>query len=784
MVIIPGKYILSLLILLSSVCDITAQVLQVVKDSNTEFYGYKKEGQEKWNIEPQFEIAHAFNREGVAVVKTEKGYTMITQKGKKLFDTYFDRFGWSDDADTTSAPLFYSNLIGVKSGNKWGVVSAKGKEIVPVSYEILNYFVNGVTIVSKQKRFGALNAQGEEIIPTTFQKLRFMAGSLPLLVAKNNGLQGIVNMKGDWILPLEYITVKWAGKQLIAAMTQNGEWLFVTHNGEPFSDALYSDWKWYHKEKKLLLNRNGRYGLLDENANEIYPTINKKISFTDSTILVESYPLIELGTVEGDLLSLWHCDSISYAGEELVRYYTSGKVGIATKEGMNLFYNFYDEVQDFEDGQAIVRKGNRYGVCDSLGRLIIPIDFISLKKMPTGHYWTLNTENFPDVYDHKGKNLTMHHYDIVGEYSQGKYLVRKARLYGYLDSNLEEWISPQFKDAESFIGPYAVVRTNDYYGVLGLDKEWKITPIIDRLKTISEGLFYFEDNQEWGTLGIDGIEWFRTDSATVESFHDGYVIMKRRGDYGLLTSKGRQSLSTSYDSLDLMYLKEGRIDMYLDSTWLYKVVDDREGEPHREAYNLYEHVEKPTEGFSLVTIGGKYGSMDYLGRLRLSCRYESMRKFSEGLAPFALNRKWGFIDQEDVIILQPRYEDLYELKDNMAIAKSRGKWGVVNKNGNIIIPFEYEKVERSAFNNWYIWEKEGKQGIYKPGGIKGIYGKYDQINDLGIDYVIVEKGNKIGVDRIDGLNTWKIQYSSIHLLDNNKWFSLEKEIGKEYSSSL
>lgn len=761
-----------------------SQELTVTKDSVSELYGYKNLESDSWVIKPSYLNAFPFNFDGVAVTKGNKGYQLINRKGKIITKYSFERIGWSDDADSTSNPLFYGSLIGVKSKNKWGVINSKGKEVLPISYKTLNYFVNGITIVSKDNRYGALNSEGEEVIPTTFQKLRFLAGGLPLLVAKNNGLQGVVNLEGDWILPLEYLKIKWAGKKLIAAMTQDGMWVFVKHDGQYFSEDLYSSWKWFHREKKLLLNNNGRYGLLDENSNEIYPTIYKDIYFTDSTIITESFKTIELGTLEGEKLSKWYCDSISYAGDNLIRYYTSGKIGIANSNGENKFYDFYEEVGDFEDGQAIIRKKNKYGVCDSLGRLVIPIQYVSLKRMPTGHYWTLDKENYPDVFNHKGKNLTMHNYDMVGEYSQGKYLVRRARLYGYLDSDLNEWISPQYKDAESFVGPYAVVRTNDYYGVIGLDKKWKITPIIDRLKTISEGLFYFEDNQQWGTLGIEGIEWFRTDSATVESFHDGYVVMKRRGNFGLLTSRGKQTLSTKYDSLILENLSIGRVEMYLGNTWLYKDVDDFEGEPHKNSYTLYNEYSYPSEGYSKVKIGERYGFMDYLGRLRLSCRYEAVKNFSEGLAPFALNKRWGFINKEDIITLQPRYEDLFGLINNTAKAKSRGLWGVIDKEGKVIIPFDYENVQRTPYNNWYIWEKNGKMGIYMPGGIKGIYGKYQNIVDLGEGYVKVNKGNKWGLDRIDGFNTWRIEYIDIHLLKNKKWLSLDLEPSKKTSKPL
>ncbi|AZQ64239.1 WG repeat-containing protein [Flammeovirga pectinis] len=778
------KKIIIALIVFSYTTISNAQNLKAIQAEDSGLYGFKKDTDIDWKISPQFENAFNFSNVGIAVVKTREGYSLINTKGKRLTDDYYDRFGWADDADTTRSPLFYGNLVGVKKNDVWGVINTKGKVIISPQFKFLNYYSDGISIVENKKgRLGAVDTNGKEIIPITFQSLRFLAGGLPLLVAKNNGVQGVINLKGEWVLPLDFITVKWAGNKLLAAMTQKGEWLFVYHNGEHYSEEFYSNWKWYHKQKKLLLNRNGRLGLLDENANVVFETKCKSISFNDSSIIAEKFPKIELGDINKKLLSTWYCDSLSFAGDSLIRYYTSGKVGIATSTGKNKFYNFYSEVSDFIDGQAIVNKNNKFGVCDINGVLIVPVKYNSIKRMPTGHYWTLDKESYPDVYNKQGENLTMHKYDMIGEFSQGKYLVRRARLYGYLNADLSEWIEPQFKDAESFVGPYAVVRTSDYYGVIDLEKKWEITPIIDRLKTISQGLFYFEDNQQWGTLDINGIEWFRTDSATVESFTDGFVVMKRRGNYGLLTNKGELTLHTRYDSLDLSHLKNDRVDMYLDSTWLYKSVFDEDGEPLRNAYTQYSTIEQPTEGFAAVKVGERYGFMDYLGRMRLSCRYQAVKPFSEGLSAFELNNRWGYINKEDQIVLQPKYQELMPLKEDMAKAKLRGKWGVINHSGKNIIPFNYENVERSPYNNWYVWEKGGEMGIYTPGGIKGIYGKYDNITDLGNDYVIVNEQDKLGIDRIDGFLIWPQRYNSIKLLSNKEWFSLKYK-GKEIYRKL
>ncbi|WP_044229294.1 WG repeat-containing protein [Flammeovirga pacifica] len=709
--------------------------------------------------------------------QNESGYLLLNKKGKVVTPQPFEDMGWSDDANPESKPLFYYDVIGVYQNGKWGVINNKGKQVAPIKYDMINYFSNGVSIVSLNGRYGAINTKGDEVISLAFQKMRALAGNVPMFVVTNNGLQGLINQKGEVILPIEYITIKWAGNKLLAAMTQKGTWHLVDYQGQLFSKEEYSDWKWNHQHKKLVLDKNGRKGMLDEVGKTEYEIKYKSFTFSDTSITVEKFPELILGDIKGEQFSSWNCDSLSFASDTLVKYYVDGKTGIASIHGKNVFFNLYDEVGEFINGLAIVKKKNTYGVCTTKGKLIVPLKFKNVKRMPTGHFWTLDKNNFTDIYSQEGKNLTYHNYDMVGEYSQGKYLVKKARKYGYLNSQLQEWIPPTYTDAESFVGPYAVVRTDDYYGVIDLEKNWVITPIIDRLKTISEGLFYFEDNQMWGTLSHDGYEWYRTDNATVEYFENGYVIMKKGGKFGLLTNKGELFLHTNYDSLNFDYLAEGRVDMYIDSTWLYKYVEEVEGEPKRDAYDKYDSVGTPHEAFTKVKMGNKYGFMDYLGRTRLTPQFEDVKFFSEGLAPFKLNNRWGFINKGDHIYLQPRYQELLPLVNNMAIAQKNNYWGVIDRDGNVIIPFKYEKIERTQFNNWYVWEKGGKKGIYKPGGVKGIYGKYQEIDDLGNDYVIVKQNEKFGLDRIDGYTSWSSQYVQIRLLRNKVWVELIKNKG-------
>lgn len=64
------------------------------------------------------------------------------------------------------------DLVAVHADNKWGLVDLTGKEITPLKYDEIDYFQNGLSIVTSNKNKGCVNIQGKEVIPVKYSRVK------------------------------------------------------------------------------------------------------------------------------------------------------------------------------------------------------------------------------------------------------------------------------------------------------------------------------------------------------------------------------------------------------------------------------------------------------------------------------------------------------------------------------------------------------------------------------------------------------------------------------------
>ncbi len=79
-----------------------------------------------------------------------------------------------------------------------------GDEIIPVQYDEISNFVDGVARVSKNGRYGFVNTLGQEFIPTIYDSATIFSNGLA--VVESNGLFGLVDIQGRTVVPCNYAT--------------------------------------------------------------------------------------------------------------------------------------------------------------------------------------------------------------------------------------------------------------------------------------------------------------------------------------------------------------------------------------------------------------------------------------------------------------------------------------------------------------------------------------------------------------------------------------------------
>lgn len=198
-------------------------------------------------IPPTYQKAFPF-KQGLAKVQKEgtKHYMYINLKGEPVIqDFYTDMFDSSDNANIVTVLLrenneckykvydFKGNLLGnydnfrknrtgnavfaVKKDGKWGYIDANGKIVIPLEYEEVADFSEGLAPVCKNGKWGYINLKKEVVIPFKFANSKmysFKNGVARYCYTGGNSLHsddvnGLINLKGEIIVEPKYKSIEY-----------------------------------------------------------------------------------------------------------------------------------------------------------------------------------------------------------------------------------------------------------------------------------------------------------------------------------------------------------------------------------------------------------------------------------------------------------------------------------------------------------------------------------------------------------------------------------------------
>ncbi len=129
--------------------DFSKEGLALVKLSDK--YGYiDKSG--KIVINPQFEDAYSFGEEGLAIVKLSDKYGYIDKSGKIVINPQFeDAYDFGEEG-----------LALVKLSDKYGYIDKSGKIVIDTQFYYAEEFKNGLALVGGEK-YGYINKSGKYV---------------------------------------------------------------------------------------------------------------------------------------------------------------------------------------------------------------------------------------------------------------------------------------------------------------------------------------------------------------------------------------------------------------------------------------------------------------------------------------------------------------------------------------------------------------------------------------------------------------------------------------------
>ncbi|MDF3026557.1 MAG: hypothetical protein K0S23_864 [Fluviicola sp.] len=265
------------------------------------------------------------------------------------------------------------HLFVVKKNNKYGVINKKGILVIPLEYESLSPIGSNATseffyYAKKDGKAGIISEDNRVTIPFEFEQLNFkktyFETNIRVKGKPNN--RGVIDLKGKEIIPCIYtgIVGDYDGFYIVSKGRSNKDLVvgMTDLNGKFILDTIYSEYyKYGNNDSNFLIQFNQR----------------EKPNSSRTTSGIYDLRLKQFVLSPGK----YSVSRIVYQyGRDVHIKTNSGYLhGWAGKSGKLLIEPIYEELSATWDSPfLIVKKDGKYGVVDSLGKVILPIKYEGL----------------------------------------------------------------------------------------------------------------------------------------------------------------------------------------------------------------------------------------------------------------------------------------------------------------------------------------------------------------------------------------------------------------------
>lgn len=390
-------------------------------------------------LQPEYDSVHPENDDRNAIIVVVRGdkWGVCDYEGNMLIDCLYTK-------------LFraYSNFLIAKQGTRYGVIDLHGKVQIPFVYDYISAYYKESTIteqdrevykheavfyvekngrsevVNLTRRDGSNNVVSHIDVPDDYQPI------------KENGKYGFVNYLGEKI-SCQYENVRDTFSQGLAAVVKDKRIGFIDKTGAvkipfeyPYSESFFNYFQYgYAKfsEGLCAMMKNSKFGYIDKNGSNVIP-----YEYDDAGFFRDGLAIVGKATEDNGKYGVidknnhvvipFIYDSMLYQGKRktladpLFCVEKEKKWGVCTLFGECLAECKYDKIITFYKGYADICQNGRYGVLDSEGNIVIPLEYelIGLESREEGLFvakkdgcWGIVNHNNEAVVPFKYDNLRM-----------------------------------------------------------------------------------------------------------------------------------------------------------------------------------------------------------------------------------------------------------------------------------------------------------------------------------------------------------------------------------------
>jgi len=397
--------------------------------------------------------------------------------------------------------------------------------------------------------------------------------------------------------------------------------------------------KW-NEEYRLFIPDDSLLFVKRAEGNVAVFTVKKEVYLDDGILKFHHCGIID---TSGNIIVPAVYDRIRIQQDSLFIVDINGLQGLTGKNG-ELVPSEYDEIGQFKDGIAIVRKGHRSGYINAEGKLIVPLE-----------------------------------YDLTFDAFNGLLLVKKGNKTGLLNADGKAILFPQYQLVRPY-GSFVTVMKDGKTALYTRQGKMLLGFDYDFIEEIQDdSIVIVRLNNECWLMNLYTRENVSKKYRHLFSFlgldKPGTCRVRENGKESIIDKKGTILTERHYDRIGLFSeglapVAAGEKEGYIDSTGRLRIA------------LMYDRVWKCQEGKCYVMHKGEKGFINTKGKWLFAIKEkEEVDFFTNGFAKIYIDKKVGFIDTAGKIIAKPVYRFAENFKLHSALVYTGDDVFYVNEQG-------------------------------------------------------------------------------------------------------
>ena len=279
----------------------------------------------------------------------------------------------------------------------------------------------------------------------------------------DNGKFGVINNDGEIVIePVydEFISIPNNSKPIFIctydlndadctyktkAINEKNEEILTGYDKIEAIDNFDSKQNVWYEDNVLRVSKNGKYGLINFNGEEI--------------LSCEYNEITALNGVKSNILIK-----------------KAGNVGLVNEKGQTIINAQYKDIIPLKEGYKneyiIVNENNQYGLIDTSGTILIEPKYESIKYLNSSILFAVKESGVWKLINTEEGNIIIDGgYDDIVEAKTDSVVVIKDGKYGVINTNKEEKIAPQYEDLKYAFSIYYISKKDGKYGIINFENQ-------------------------------------------------------------------------------------------------------------------------------------------------------------------------------------------------------------------------------------------------------------------------------------------------------------------------